>query len=52
MPLAEVVQSILGNEIPLGIAAYDGSVAGPPDSGGHACDPFASRLIPDNQPTR
>ena len=32
MPLAEVVQSILGNEIPLGIAAYDGSVAGPPDA--------------------
>ena len=32
MPLAEVVQSILGNEIPLGIAAYDGSAAGPPDA--------------------
>ena len=32
MPLAEVVQSILGSEIPLGIAAYDGSAAGPPDA--------------------
>ena len=32
MPLAEVVQSILGNEIPLGITAYDGSAAGPPDA--------------------
>ena len=32
MPLAEVVQSVLGNEIPLGITAYDGSAAGPPDA--------------------
>ncbi len=33
MPLAEVVQSILGNEIPLRIAAYDGSAAGPSEAG-------------------
>ncbi len=32
MPLAKVVRSILGNEVPLGIAAYDGSAAGPPDA--------------------
>ena len=32
MPLAEVVQSVLGNDIPLGVAAYDGSAAGPPDA--------------------
>ena len=32
MPLAEVVQSILGNGIPLGVAAYDGSAVEPPDA--------------------
>jgi cyclopropane-fatty-acyl-phospholipid synthase len=32
MALAEVVGSILGNEIPLRIAAYDGSATGPPEA--------------------
>ena len=32
MALAEVVQSILGDEIPVRIAAYDGSAAGPSDA--------------------
>lgn len=33
MPLAEVVHSILGNDVPVRIAAYDGSAAGSPEAG-------------------
>ena len=31
MPLAELIEDILGGELPIGIVAYDGSAAGPPD---------------------
>ncbi len=31
MPIAEVISDILGPDVPLGVVAYDTSVAGPPD---------------------